>query len=239
MKLNIRWSKISIATVAMASVLLAVFIMPLAINRVREYRAALLHPHPVNDAEQSEILRAVLKDEFYITWRLPPGPPGKFASSSLTSSIVLIGSSLAFCNKAPAEGKESAACISPRDAEWATHFVRDEPGIPEKLLSELIASNQVSSTLEDPHIANLLYRPRASIATLLNSTDELSQVGALLPNASYAIEVSRAVLSPDGTHALIYVQLRFIPVGEPGVLYYLVRAGSEWHIEKASGPSII
>ena len=72
MRLHIRWSKVSIVAIAMAAVLSVAFIAPLVIDQMRDHRAAQLHPHPANDAQQVEILRGVLKEGFFTSWRLPP-----------------------------------------------------------------------------------------------------------------------------------------------------------------------
>jgi len=238
---------------AMLGCLSVAVVVPLLMDRAREYREAQLHPRPANDSEQSGILRGVLNDDFYKSYMplclprdesptpscMPSKNPGGLPAASATSSIVLIDTSIASCKRQPAEEKEQSKCISDRDADLAKEFVLEEPGIPKKLLLELMVSNQVSSTVADPHIAAVLLQPRSAIEALINSADRWSQFDEHFPNSRYAIEVSRAVLSEDRTHALVYVQLLFIPRGEQGVLYYLVRSGTSWRIEKASGPTVM
>lgn len=252
MRLHIRWSKVSIVAIAMAAVLSVAFIAPLVIDQMRDHRAAQLHPHPANDAQQVEILRGVLKEGFFTSWRLPPRPPDAFfgpsgpslemlngtASLDDEESIVLIGSSPVTCEKSAAVDKVEFGCISVSDRERDDSFVQDEPGIPRKLLQELFAANRVPSILPDMHSLVIHYWPQAAMERLISSPDRWNRFYALFPH-SYAIEVSRAVLSEDGTHALIHVQLRFVPRGEQGVLYYLIHTGDIWRVEKASGPEII
>jgi hypothetical protein len=242
MKFNLRWSKVLAAGAVIAMFLSVAFVAPVLISRVHEYRAAQLHPHPASDMEQLEVLRTVLKDDFFTSWQLPPPPPPPPLPPEPyeDKSIVLIGSSIGVCKKAPAIDRVEFGCIPARDLELDTEFVQDEPGIPPKLLQELFAANQVSSIIPDPHGPNILYRPRTVMEGLLTSADRFHQFYALFPHSKFAIEVSRAVLSDDGTHALIHVQLRFIGLahGDQGVLYYLVRTGNAWRVEKVSGPSI-
>jgi hypothetical protein len=251
-ELAFRWNKILIAAMAISGFLSVAVVAPLLMDRLQEYREAQLHPRPASDSEQSEILRGVLGDDFYKFYMplcrprdasptpscMPPKVPGEVPAASATTSIVLIDTSIASCKRQPAV-KEQSKCISDRDADLAKEFVLDEPGIPKKLLQELMVSNQISSTVADPHIAAVLLQPRSAIEALIDSADRWSQFDERFPNSRYAIEVSRAVLSEDRTHALIYVQLLFIPNGEQGVLYYLARRETSWRIERVSGPSIM
>jgi hypothetical protein len=230
MKLNINWSKVSIIAVAITGILSVAFIAPLVIDQVREYRATQLHPHPANDKEQVEILSGVLKDEFFTSYRMLTAP-----SHDDDDSIVLISSSLGMCEQAHAVPRVEAGCISAVDRDQDERFVQGEPGIPRKLLQELFAANRASSILPDPQSPTILCRPQAAIESLMNSTNGWNQFYTRFPHSRYAIEVSRAVLSEDGTHALIHAYL-FIPHGSQGVLYYLIRNGDSWRVEKANGP---
>jgi len=103
---------------------------------------------------------------------------------------------------------------------------------------EVAASNQVPSILPDPHSAKILYRPQAATAKLFDSLKGFDQFHALFPHSVGAIKVSRAALSKDGKHALIYVQILilYFRQAEQGILYYLVRTRDGWQVEKASGP---
>jgi hypothetical protein len=235
-KLSIRWNKVSIVAVAMTGILAAVFIAPLLIGRIAGYRSAQLHPHPASDAEQLEIMRRILKEEFFASWQLPPlpRPPPLPPEPYEHKSIVLIGSSLGMCEKPSAANHPEFGCISVSDRDRDIRFVQDEPGIPPTLLQELFAASRIASTIPDPHVADILYRPRAVMDGLTGS-DAWNQFYARFPHSKFAIEFSRAVLSDDGTHALIHVQIRFI--AEQGVLYYLERTGNTWRVEKASGPT--
>lgn len=243
MRIDIRWSKVSIAAIVMAGVVAVGVVVPLVVEKareLRELREAELHPRPASDSEEIAILRGVLKDEFFTSWELPappdgsPRPPGWFRASD---SLVLSGSTLRTCGSLPDGVWQEFGCISAQDRENEGLFILDRK-ISTKLLQELFAANQHSSLLPDAHDPAILYRSAAEVGNLARSPDRSNRFYASFPHSKYGIEVSRAVLSSDGAHALIHVQLWFCPLAEQDVLYYLVRTGRTWRVEIASGPVI-
>ena len=242
MNLNIRWSKVLIATTSMAGILLVAFLVPVVIGRARESRASQLYPHPASDLEQTEILRAVLEDKFWLEYQsFDREPRNPF-------SLVLLDTSAVFCGNANPEAPDHSSsideyrlrwrtCITSEDTQWASSFVQDEK-IERSLLRELVAANQAPAILPDPHSATILFRPQDSLAGLFHSPNQWEGFHALFPHSAGAIKVSRAVLSKGRKHALIYVRILilYFHAADQDVVYYLVRTRGGWRVEKASGP---
>jgi hypothetical protein len=250
MKLNLRWSKALAAGAVIAMFLSVAFVAPVLISRVHEYQAARLRPRPVSDQEQLEILRVVLRANDYYYEPPPPPPPGENSqlpdASSITQngaqklsearSIVLIDSSIAFCGQRASPGVDKLACANPPEMEEG-YITSDyvEPQLPKKLRQELVAANRKPFVTQDPHSSNVIYRPRAIIHKLFPpSSYGWDQFHALFPHSYGFVEVSRAVLSEDGTHALIYVEHHCGGLCGAGVLYYMVRTGNTWRIAISS-----
>jgi len=242
MKLNVRWRRVFVATVVLCGLGLATLAVRAVFDWMHdqeEQRAAELHPHPANDMEQSEILRAVFKDDHWLEFLYDVREPNN------PLYLILLDTSVTFCGKAEQEAPKSSpiadhdrgrwrTCVTLQD--WEKFYIQDE-GIGERLLLELAAANQVPSILPDPHSAKILYRPQATTARLFDSLG-WDQFRALFPHCGGATKVSRAVLSQDGKHALIYVQtlIMYFPQSNPSALYYLVRTRDGWRVEKTSRP---
>ena len=245
MESRIRWRRVCIATLVLCGICLAPFAARFASDWKHdreEQRAAVLHPHAASDAEQSGILRAVLKDRFWL-WargvdRVPDNPV----------AVVLLDTAVTFCGEDRQEVPAHPPladhgrgrwrhCVTSQDTEWTNGFAQDEK-IDGRLLRELAAANQVPAILPDPHLVRVVYTSQATTASLLANTG-WDPFQKRFPHSTGAIKVSRAVLSRDGTHALIYVQILMMgfPPAEQDVLYDLVRTRDGWQVEKSSGPA--
>lgn len=247
MQPTLRLNKVLAAAILIAIALSVVFIAPEVVSRFQDYRAAQLRPRPANDPEQLEILRDLLRLNDY--YGLPTPSPPQARSESLGEEpaptnwsptptqpgyIVLIDSSVVSCVEGLPESNFNDAYEGPCLDEQTITSLYDDPRIPKKLRREFIAANRRASVIPKLRSARVVYRSKADIYKFFSEANGWDQFAASFPHSYGFIEVSRAVLSDDGSHALIFVVHNCGRLCGTGVFYYLTRTGKSWRIEVSS-----
>ena len=205
---------------ALAGITCIAVVTPLVIHSIQEHKrdvAARLSPITASDAEQRDILRAVLQSRAGLLV-----PPGKEVAA------VLVNTTVDICNPDPADQD----CAAPPlvDSIYTTDLDSD---IPHRLRLELIAANDHAVRAVDPGLSWVIYSQYGSVAEVLKGTDPWQEFYATFPGSIGLIEASRAVISHDHHHALIYIGHYAHGLAGRGSLHYLTRTGKTWSISKS------
>jgi hypothetical protein len=146
--------------------------------------------------------------------------------------IILLDYSASFC------AGESQGSVS----SCSEHFMDDsiasgelDQEIPRKLRQELLLANRASTAIPDPGLPGVVYESRAALAELMSGKDGWSAFYAKFPDSAGFARVSQAVLSEDGTHALIYVSHHCHWTCGTGSLRYLEKTRAGWRVTKFVG----
>lgn len=223
--------KIFVTATIVAVIASLAFIAPLITHKVEEYREAnALLPRPLaatND-EQLLIFEAVWQE---LGDRLPPPlPKAGHAGVPAAKSVVLVSSSVTFCSREQARTPRSDACSATSDTFDDFHI---DGGFSKKLLAELVLANKASSVLPAPRRNDVILRDRASIDRIFAGPLDWDEFYMKFPGTSGIIETSRAVLTKDRKHALIYVANYCAVLCASGALYYLEHENESWTIVKS------
>jgi hypothetical protein len=113
----------------------------------------------------------------------------------------------------------------------------DFPEFPLKLRQELVLANRVESVMPDPRIPGLRRMDKSAV---LAHFERGAVVGwdkfdADYPQAFGKLEVSRAVLSEDGSQALLYFDYGCGDLCGNGMLFLLRRDGDRWVVAGKTG----
>jgi hypothetical protein len=205
--MQVRWRRIVASTLALGLVSAAIIVAPLvrdALDARRERLAAEPLPIPANDAQQAELTRALLATPIAMDDEQMRGVV-RFYDSSDTR--VLLDHTLAlrrciYTSPEPPPGAkytricpEESRHVHMGEALVSTdYYYRD---IPLKWRRELLLANELATPLPDPRVPGV-----ALVGDDYSTGPETRQSGANIQ----MIAMSRAVLTPDQRHALLFVE---------------------------------
>jgi len=225
----IRWRRvvsIALVTVAVAA---TVVLAPVAFFALRAKARAAVHPIIATDPEQREILRMLVETQDYSGD--PPPPPGLDAGRPVSKKtfVVLSDRTVALCAETQTVPAGDGQCPS-----WSTTLspADVDPGIPERLVRELMAGNREAQPAAAPVLPGLVVANQAEIEALL-SADDWQPFYARYPDSAGLLRTTRAVVSADRSQALIYAEYYCGLVCGTGTVHYLKRTGGSWTIERS------
>lgn len=214
---KLRMHRIAIFSAAIATLVAIGIATPVAIREYRMYcreRAEQPSPDPASAHDQREILRVVLGERRGLL--LPPGDD---------MLVMLLNRTTPICEGCPTPPSIDSISSSYLDNE-----------IPRKLRLELIKANgppaKAVPRLDLPWVID---SPYASIGDALQATGGWSVFHDRKPTSAGFIAPSRAVISSDGQHALVYVGHFAGDLAGRGFLHLLVREGGTWRVQKSVG----
>jgi hypothetical protein len=219
-----QWRRIAALSFSLAGLILVVLVIPLAIRAVQEHKqriAAQPAPFPANEAEQGEIVRAVLTEGAGLL--MPPNE---------RRTVILLNTTVAFCGLVSSATNKKCAALPSADSIAEIDLDND---IPRKLRLELIAANSSPVRVPDPQHPLAIYSSYSSIQEALKGPNSWDRFYATFPESAGLVEVSQAVLSQDKQYALIYVGNYAHGLAGRGFLHYLIRTGDTWRIRKSVG----
>lgn len=224
------WKRILALSGVIAGLIVSAGSAPIVLyqlEQVRVERANRPDPHPATVTEQREILRALLKENRYLGVPPPPPKPGERWEQPKPRPVVLASSSVFFCRATP-DPKPNRACIHSHVEEALGDRTLDTK-IPVKLRLELVAGNRTSVPIPDPR-TQALYRPLSEVERALAGPDWWHDFYRVFPGTAGLLQASRAVLSDDRTHALIYVAHTCDGLCGTGAVYELAKDGAGWRV---------
>ena len=185
----------------------------------RQRKAVEPHPIPASDVEQVAIMRAVFATHRLEGRPLPPPEPNEVRGSDSRVLLLLDSAFLmlpCFGDEFPCQGPDSVAA----NRLWSDDFeLRD---FPVRLRRELVMANTGETPfMPDPGV------PDARLVSRRPATgwEELYRAN---PDVSGILKFSRAVLSANGTTALIYSDIRCGDLCGTGYVFLLRRQGDGW-----------
>jgi hypothetical protein len=229
---RLQWRKVGVASLIATAIISTALCVPLVTHAIHDRaEASASEPHPIiaTDAEQRNIIATLLSERRHFFVR-PLDSNGNLLPMPEVGALVLIDSSLVVCDSEERDQVQPKECPGPSlFPEIAA--VDYESGIPRRLRLELIAASRTSGLVPNPELSKVIYGTRADAEVLFNKGPRWEVFGAKFPGAVGYIEYSRAVLSADGQHALIY-QARYCHglCFSAGDLDYLERSGRTWRV---------
>lgn len=193
-------------------------------------------PPPVvaSDSEQLEILQALFSQvRFLKQWPpiLPPPPPPPIGSLPVkpleqakmeSGPVLLVDLTAKSFDKNDRESGCGFECPMLKGYQ--------HPVIPKQLIRDLIKGNRQAYKNPDPGMSNVQITSKVKLEQLFER-DGWDDFYAKFPTYAGYVHTTRAVLSPDKKHALIYVSLSCYVMCGNGYLHYLVRKNDTWKIE--------
>lgn len=199
---------------------------PLVLHAAKERRAAVasqVKPILATDAQQSEIIRAVLKSRNGLL--IPPGSHGRLLVANRTVAI---------CELDIGDDKAATHCglLPGSDAISNTDM---DAAIPRSLRMELVAANARPTRLVDGHWDQADLSSYSTVGEALEDTETWERFYTNFPNSIGLVEFSRAVISKDGSHALVYMGHYAGGLAGRGSLQYLTRRDETWIVSSVVG----
>lgn len=214
---KLRMYRIAIVSAAVAALVAIGILTPVAIRESRIYaadRAKQPSPNTARAHDQREILRAILGGKHGLL--LPPND---------AVSVMLLNRTALICDGCPTPPSVDSISSSDLDNE-----------IPSKLRLDLIEANGTPAVavprVDLPWVAD---SPYSSIGGALQATGGWAGLHDRHPDSAGFIAASRAVISSDGQHALVYVGHFADDLAGRGFLHLLVREGGTWRVQKSVG----
>jgi len=212
-----------------------VILAPAVIHSVdghQNARSEWANPLPATDGEQRDILKALLKESPYLESTSPP-PSGVERADSFRQRVILLDTSAAFCES---EFEESAFGAT-RDCTLSlpNHIASSDFSgeIPKDLLENLILSNLEYKSLPTVAWPDVTISPRGVIDRIFDGGGWWNDFYKEFPDASGFLEVSRAVLTADGNHAVIYAGYHCGGLCGIGTIHLMTRKDDVWQISES------
>ncbi len=185
-----------------------------------------------SSAEQEVIFTTVLNEKIN-SWGRPfaPPEPGKPAPRHAPRPVLMITTTAKLCDSTTENAPEG--CEEPTLTDGITSDYVDRH-IPMKLRLELLAANKQSSQLTITPSKKIQLVSQDEINKIMQEPDGWKSFYIRYPNTAGFVEISRAVLSADRTHALVYIAHYCDGLCGTGYLHYLVRSHNRWKIEISS-----
>lgn len=201
-------------------------VAPLIFHAAQERRAAIssqVRPILATDIGQSEIIRVVFKSRHGLL--IPPGSHSK---------PLVVTRTVAICEPAVGDDGVAAYCSAMPSVDAISNTDLDA-AIPRSLRMELIAANARPTRLLDGRWDRATLSSYSTVGEALQDTESWEQFYKIFPNSIGLVEFSRAVISRDGNHALIYMGHYAGGLAGVGSLHYLTRRGEAWIVSSVVG----
>jgi hypothetical protein len=197
-----------------------VFLLGIGLASIAVFGLPKLHlvwqarQHRAAEAEQVSILRAVFDPH--------DGLDGPGRTKAVTAHHILIDRSIELhaCHR---DG--SFSCVDMRPSEAA--------GIPLDLRLALIRANSIPQPLPDPELAHVSLKPESETTSPFMRGVDLDRAWRdfrAIHGAGSYWRASRAVVSENGSQALIYVEVHCGGLCGTGMLILLSRSGDKWTV---------
>lgn len=219
----------SIGVMALISMALAAPLVKHAMRLAEEREAALLRPIAASDAEMVALTRVLFRDWEFTGIPPPPPEPGEPPAPPEVSHTVLLDTSVVFCDIVPKAPEVERICGSPW-LEEAINSIDFDAKVPRRLRQELILANRVSVPVPDAGIPNVIRISRGRLDESFDRGDGWSGFYSAFPQSNGNVALSRAVLSQDRSHALLYASHRCGGLCGTGYLHYFARRDGSWRI---------
>lgn len=190
-------------------------------------------PRIASDADLREILRVLLAEfEDYQLWDaldVGAAKPGKKQTGPAV--VVVLNTTAALCTVTPMRDP-LGPCISPQLERTLLEADRHAL-ITLVLRKDLLAANRRSVALPRGGVPGARYVTRSQVRSILEHPPapeiwDWLAFRRTFPRSPGHLETTRAVLTRDGRHALVYVQRSCGPMCGGGVLHLLARDGATW-----------
>ncbi len=219
----------SVAVATLISVALAAPLLRHALRLAEEREAALLRPIAACDEEMVALTRVLFRDWEFAGIAPPPAEPGEPPAPPQVRQTVLLDTSVAFCDVVPKAPEVEPTCESPLLEEAIGSFAFDDQ-VPRRLRQELLLANRKSVAMPDADIPNVIRVSRAQLDRSFDGGNGWPGFYSAFPQSNGSAALSRAVLSQDRSHALLYASHRCGGVCGAGYLHYLARRDGSWRI---------
>ncbi len=205
---------------------------PFLLHAIDAERAGQPNPKIATEAQSREILQAIQ------AWR-SGRPPAPAASSDnhfwKRTSVVLLDARAMLGGRGIGNVYANPSCGSVVLDERIMGTNQDAesrlPVLPKKLRQELILANRIPGHVADPRLPGIVYAPVRTVRDIFRARpDGWHRFDEAFPNARSYYQTSRAVLTDDGQHALVYVAEGNFPSCGNGSLYYLMSVGGHWSV---------
>lgn len=204
------------------------------LNDKEQERITRPSPRLASDLQQIELLQTLLKTYKYEGRPLPPPEPGDKPRTERNVPIVLLDSTISFCADESTVAGKTAPCQGDSHAELLL-IPEINAQIPLKLRQELVLANEKSVKVTNPKMANVLFESRESVEKLFTSGGWWNDFYAKFPGTAGTLSVSQAVISQDGTYALIYADNHCDGTCGTGTLHYFKRTDETWKLIASVG----
>lgn len=219
--------KTSLIFTALAAV--AVFALPVQhwLKAEQQRRAALPHPVLATPQEFRAIIAAVLEKMDYQGVPPPPPVPGEAVRAHAAQDILISSSTL--CISPESVSKPRPGCsFLPSDVLLSPEL---DGVAPRKLREELLLANASRHTVGLEGLPRVRVVEAAQIRQLLND-GFWRAFYARYPHTAGWAEASMPVLTPDRSHALVYMAHYCDGLCGTGTLLYLELTPTGWTVAK-------
>jgi hypothetical protein len=235
MPTSIRWRRMLLFAIAAAAAIAAFASLPIGLDAYDAYRereAAEPKPIPASDAQQVAIVRALLLAHDYEAPHMPPTEADEALAPEPEDWPLLVDRTIRLRPPCTAAASGSAPCspniVANDDMAQIDILVYEFRHVTLKLRRELLLANARSSAMPLPGIDGV---------RLVSSTRGFTPIvdAAFFqanPGAAGIVHVSRAVLTEDGTQALIYAVHHCGKWCESSSLFVLERRAGEWMLAR-------
>ena len=229
-RIPFRWSRVAAGAFAIGAALAVLIAAPavdVAIKDHRERAADRAAPLPASATEQAGILRAVLEWPSFVRSTNVPVSDAAAAPGEPDHPFVVADRTDTLCAETTDGSGGAAACALLEQWLGPAQY----GGISTKLIRDLLIENRRASTLFVPASASALLVPSLDVDALLHETDCWDAFDRRYPHTRGLVRATRAVLTRDGSHALIYLTFghRWFGFGD---FFYLARSGDGWVVER-------
>lgn len=226
---TIKWLRVAAIAAFLGCTAIAWFVVPIVVSVYKANVEDAASPTIASDDEQQKILRTLIetiKDEDISPLPHPGGDHE--VGSQQKKPLFLFDRSVVICGTA-GRGSRGEECSKEVD-DSALALVDNR--IPKALIRDLVAGNARAYAMPDPGSGTVVMAKRKDIEEVL-TTGGWKRFYELFQHSGGFLSATRTVLSPDGTHALIYVEYGCGAVCGSGRLYYMTRKDSSWKIEQS------
>jgi hypothetical protein len=228
--------RILVLSAVLASFAAAYVVAPIAIARYVGGIQGAPAPLLASDTQQGGIVRVLIGDKSFDGYLSPPAPP--LPPPSIPPSIreptdrvfVLVDQTLAICSDDALSAVASDDCTS---VLGPTILPIIDAKFPRPLIRDLLEGNRQSGPLSVPPDTKTILVSRRQIDDMFSYRGGWERFHNAYPGTLGLLNVSRAVLSRDGAHALIYVSRTCGGLCGVESIHYLVRTRSGWRIDRS------
>ncbi len=245
------WQRVRYIAVGMGLAVLLATVVPLiwlhGRNAWREWQTQRIDPLPATNEEQAAIVTMILTTAKFGPPPPPPLPPKpgttesatafkedatKEAASETAFPVLFVVEPLAHCDS-KAVNLDTSGCAGFKEV-LVSPVLKD---VPLRLRRELIALGQNERPPLRLEISGKIAHPiRANdVAAVFKGDAGWSEFYRRWPSTAGYVQMTRAALSEDRQHALIYVSTSCGGLCGWGNLYYLDRAAAGWSVRKKVG----